>query len=299
MNMQDLLVAGKQIEDAYKLENKKITDNNNKMIIGLIIIAFIVFFVGEALLKKAQRSVDSFFSILFDVLRFLLPVALIGGCIYLIMGFLLQKKEDEKGLKSEYKKKFNDAIFYESFERYFSISDFRLKDENSTLMKPNRFGIPEIDFNDMLFEDLPFSYSFPDTETAHLEILLESHLSDGYRIEIKAKEQNDDLFEKTVKLDSNLFNTAFTITCDDRQTVFKVITPLIANKILELNKQFGIKSMEISSWRISFNLNKKVAMLENDDETITSQGVISSARNQLENLATFVNLAKTIQLSKF
>ena len=126
MSMEDLYAAGKQIEDAYKRENQKITDNNNKMIIGLIIIAFIVFFVGEALLKKAQRSVDIFFSILFDVLRFLLPVALIGGSIYLIMGFLLQKKEDEKGLKSEYKKKFNDAIFYDCFERY-RISDSKMK----------------------------------------------------------------------------------------------------------------------------------------------------------------------------
>lgn len=134
---------------------------------------------------KLLDAINGILSVLIVLLIIALPIALIGGGIYFMPGLLSTKKEEMTALKADYKKKLNDAIFYECFERYFSQSDFTLKDENSTLLKHNEKGEVSIDFSDML---------------------------------------------------------------------------------------------------------------ENDDETITVQGVISSAQNQIENLAAIANLIKIIQL---
>lgn len=319
MNMDDLFAVGKQIEDAYKLENKKVADGWNKMIIGLIVLALIVFWVGEALLKKAQSSITGLMSMLIDLLVILLPIAIIGGCIYLMMGFLMQKKDDQKDLKNEYKKKLNDAIFYDCFERYFICSDFRLKDENSKLLKSNENGEVEIDFSDMLFEDLPFSYKIY-KNYAFLHMPLNSNISDSFNVCLKSTKdpeseniRNDNIiygssnvkpYEFNLvsasdmeegKLNTNQFDSLFTTTYSDRIIAFRVLSPVVIEKLLDFSKQFRIQQVKIADDEVCFELEKKAAMLENDDETITAQGVISSARTQLETLAALAKLVKKIQ----
>lgn len=294
--MEDLFVSGKQIEDAYKKEEQALTDKWKKILIGLLVGAVLVFWLGESLLMKLLDAINGILSVLIVLLIIALPIALIGGGIYFMPGLLSTKKEEMTALKADYKKKLNDAIFYECFERYFSQSDFTLKDENSTLLKHNEKGEVSIDFSDMLFEDIPFSYKLFDNGS-HVYMPLESSLTAPFSVHIRNKpaEKTD---KDVVPLDSIQFNSIFTTTCADRIVAFKVMTPAVMNKILELNNKFRICIMRIENDAISLEMEIKAAMLENDDETITVQGVISSAQNQIENLAAIANLIKIIQLNK-
>lgn len=305
--MNDLFILGQQISAEYQAERKKLLSDGIKKLIGIpgaiVLIVFILEWLYEKILGLFLYSWPGIISFLFVVVFVLGTIVAAGYAIFAYVRYKLPTLyEDEKNLKKSYMDKMAETVFSECFKRTLKENNFSCSDVDEEICHfDNNNKIIKFNPGSLLYLDKKFTI---DDNDSFFEISIESdkEICQNYEVFIQEKESDvvlDSKKNKLISVDNHRFSNNFNTYCEDKITAFRILTPAILNKIMEVNDVIKIKAITINNNSIAICPKREGLPLENTDETVREHTTIVDAQKQADAFELMVRTLFMLNQNKY